>query len=588
MIDKSQVAAVLDEIGTLLELKGENPFKSRAYHNASRIIETVENLDTLVRDKQLTTIKGIGAGLAEKIEELWTKGKIAYLDELQSALPAGLLEIIRIQGVGPKRAKILYDKLKIKDIPGLEKACKDGKVASLEGFGEKSQENILKGLAFLSKHAEKHRYDDAAEAAALMLKEIQSLSGVKRLSVCGSLRRHKEIIGDVDILVSVKSSDARRSTSDLRRRTAAILERIAKLPAVERVLGQGETKASVLLQTGIQVDVRVLNDEQYPYALHYFTGSKEHNIAMRQRAIDRGWKLSEYGLFDKNEKLISCKEEPDIFKELGLAPIPPEMREDRGEIEAASSGKLPKLVEPEDIRGVFHVHSTWSDGRAPLEEMIAESQRLGWEYVGISDHSRSAAYAHGLDIERVKKQATEIEALRKKFKIRIFWGTECDILKDGSLDYPDSVLSGYDFVIASVHSLFNLSEDDMTRRIIRAVENKYVTILGHMTGRLLLERDGYAVRHSDVLRAAANSGVAVELNASPKRLDIDWRELSKVRELGVQVSINPDAHSVKGLSVVPFGVGIARKGWLTKSDILNTMSLSKMTAWLEARKARSA
>lgn len=553
-------------------MKGENPFKSRAYHNASRIIAGVDqDLTELARTKQLTTIKGIGEGIAEKITDLIQTGKSPYLEELHRGLPSGLMDMIRVQGLGPKRAKILYDKLKIKDIPSLEKACREGKVAKLEGFGEKTQENILKGLAFLSQHSEQHLYDEALAASQGVLAELKRIPGVQRLSVCGSLRRHREIIRDVDILVSAKKGEA-------------VLERIVKLPEVERVLGQGETKASVLLKQGIQVDVRVLDDKLFPYALHYFTGSKEHNIAMRQRAIGRGWKLSEYGLFDKNEKLIPCKEEADIFKKLGLADIPPEMREDRGEIEAAEKGTLPKLVEPKDIRGVFHVHSTWSDGLATLDAMISEAQALGWEYVGISDHSKSAAYAKGLTEERVKAQGIEIEKLRKKFKIRIFWGTECDILKDGSMDYADKVLANYDFVIASVHSLFTLSEPEMTRRITKAIQNKYVTILGHMTGRLLLEREGYSVNQPAVLKVAAEEGVAVELNASPHRFDVDWRLLPKAKELGVKISINPDAHSVAGLHVVPFGVGIARKGWLTPDDVINTRPLAKIEAWLKARR----
>ena len=569
MIDKSQVATVLEEIGTLLELKGENPFKSRAYHNASRIIGALDqDLESLVKNKQLTTIKGIGEGLAEKITEYVAHGKSPYLEELQSSLPSGLLDIIRIQGVGPKRAKILYDKLKIKDIPSLEKACRDGNVAKLEGFGEKSQENIIKGLEFLGKHAEQHRYDEAFAAAQGVLAELKRVPGIERMSVCGSLRRHKEVIRDIDILVSGKKGEA-------------ILERVVKLPQVERVLGQGETKASVLLKEGIQVDVRVLEDKLFPYALHYFTGSKEHNIAIRQRAIERGWKLSEYGLFDKGDKLIPCKEEADIFKKLGLGDIPPELREDRGEIEAAEKGKLPKLIEPNDIRGVFHVHSTWSDGHASLEAMIGEAERLGWEYVGMSDHSKSAGYANGLSIERVAQQRLEIEKLRKKFKIHIFWGTECDILKDGALDYPDKVLANYDFVIASVHSNFTLSEAEMTQRIVTALKNKYVTILGHMTGRLLLERESYALDQAEVLKVAAAEGVAVELNASPHRFDIDWRALPKAKDLDIKISINPDAHSVEGLHVVPFGVGIARKGWLTKEDVLNALPLSKIVTRLK-------
>jgi DNA polymerase (family 10) len=595
-LNKAEVADILDEIGTLLELKGENPFKSRAYHNAARTITGLDqDLDALVQSKQLTSIKGIGEAIADKITALVTTGKLPYFDELQRSLPSGLMDMIRIQGLGPKRAKILYDQLKIKDIPSLEKACREGKVARLEGFGEKTQENILKGLEFLSQHAEQHRYDEALAAAEAVLSELKKIPEIERLSVCGSLRRHKEIIRDVDILASVAKATPHPTLTPQRgeRESAAtgegsavavIMDRFVHLPQVERVLGQGDTKASVLLGAGIQVDVRVVDDRQFPYALHYFTGSKEHNIAMRRRAIERGWKLSEYGLFDQNEKIIPCKEEADIFKKLGLEYIPPELREDRGEIEAAEKGKLPRLIEPGDIRGVFHVHSTWSDGRATLEVMIAEAERLGWEYVGISDHSKSAAYAKGLTEERVQAQTLEIEDLRRKFKIRIFRGTECDILKDGSLDYSDKVLADYDFVIASVHSNFTLSEADMTRRILKALKNKYVTILGHMTGRLLLERDAYAVNQLDVLRAAADEGVAIELNANPHRFDIDWRQLFKARELHVKISINPDAHSVEGLGVVPYGVGIARKGWLSKEDVLNTLPVGKISTWLKERR----
>ncbi len=568
-MDKKEIAAVLEEIGTLLELKGENPFKSRAYHNGARIIEgTDQDLARLAQEQKLTTIKGIGAGLSEQITALLASGKSPYHDELQKSLPPGLLDMIRIQGLGPKRAKILYEKLKIKDLPSLEKACREGKIATLEGFGEKSQENILKGLAFLSQHSEQHRYDEALAASQQVVAALEKMAGVKRITVCGSLRRHKEIVRDVDVLVSAKDAEP-------------IMKTFTSLPAVERVLGHGETKSSVLLKDGIQVDLRVVEDSQFPFAQHYFTGSKEHNIRMRQIAQDQGYKLNEYGLYKEGSaKSAVCKDEADLFKKLGLAYVPPELREDRGEIEAAQKNKLPQLIEPKDIRGVFHVHSTWSDGRSPLEAMIAKAQDLGWEYVGISDHSKSAAYANGLTEERVTQQRKEIESLRKKYKIHIFWGTECDILKDGSMDYPDSVLAHYDFVIGSVHSAFTLPEREMTERIIKAVKSNYLTILGHMTGRLLLERESYAVNTAAVLDAAAQAGVAVELNASPHRFDIDWRYLPLAKEKGVKLSINPDAHSTEGLEVVPYGVGIARKGWLTKDDVINTRSLSAITSWL--------
>ncbi|OGR90835.1 MAG: histidinol-phosphatase [Elusimicrobia bacterium RIFCSPLOWO2_01_FULL_59_12] len=571
-MDKAEVSAVLEEIGTLLELKGENPFKSRAYHNASRIIAGLDqDLGALVQEKKLTTIKGIGEGLSENITILYTTGRLPYYEDLQKSMPPGLLDMIRIQGVGPKRAKILYDQLKIKDIPGLEKAAKEGRIAQLEGFGEKSQENILKGLRFLSKHAEQHRYDEAWAAAEAVLAEMKKAPNVKRLSICGSLRRRREIIRDIDVLASAKNAKP-------------VMDHFVKMPGVERVLGEGDTKSSVLTKDGFQVDLRVVDDADYPFALHYFTGSKEHNIAVRHLANTKGLKLSEYGLFRHETQRIPCKDETELFKKLGMDYLPPEMREDRGEIDLALRHKVPKLIEPDDIRGAFHVHSTWSDGRAELEDMIAAAQGLGWEYVGISDHSKSAAYAHGLSEDRVRQQGKAIEAFRKKFKIHIFWGTECDILKDGSLDYSDSVLANYDFVIASVHSHFTLSEADMTRRITQALRNKYVTILGHLTGRLLLEREPYAVDPAEVLEVAAAEGVAVELNASPHRFDIDWRMLPMAKEKGVKVSINPDAHSVPGLNVVPFGVGIARKGWLTKEDVINALPLKQITFWLRKRR----
>jgi DNA polymerase (family 10) len=342
-----------------------------------------------------------------------------------------------------------------------------------------------------------------------------------------------------------------------------------------------------------------VDDADYPFALHYFTGSKEHNIAVRHIANTKGLTLNEYGLFKtptgakadippqkQGIPSIKCKDEAELFKKLGMAYIPPEMREDRGEIDAAMQNKIPKLIEPGDIRGVFHVHSTWSDGKASLEDMVGAAEKLGWEYVGISDHSKTAAYAHGLEVERVKQQAKEIEALRKKFKIRIFWGTECDILKDGAMDYDDSILANYDFVIASVHSQFKLPEAEQTQRICKALRNKYVTILGHMTGRLLLEREPYAVDQAEVLSVAAGEGVAVELNAQPFRFDMDWRMLPVAREKGVKISINPDAHSVKQLEVVPYGVGIARKGWITKEDVINTLPLNAITTYLGRRRGK--
>jgi DNA polymerase (family 10) len=572
-MDKAEVASVLEEIAALLELKGENPFKVRAYQNGARILLAhPEDLSTVVKENRLTDIKGIGEALAEKITILVTTGKLPYYEDLRKSLHPGLLELVRIQGLGPKKAVLLHEKLKINNLADLEKAARAGKIAKLSGFGETTQENILKGLAFQSEHAQEHLINEAEETADAVVGELKKLPEVKQIMAGGSLRRRREIVHDVDILVSCS------------RGTEKIMKRFIQLPGVERVLGEGETKSSVLFQNGMQVDLRVVKDAQFPYALHYFTGNKDHNIRMRQRAQQRGMKLNEYGLFKEGDKLVPCKNEEQLFAQMGLSYIPPELREDRGEFEAAEKNTLPTLLEVQDIQGVFHVHSTWSDGTVELEGMIEEAQRMGLTYVGISDHSQVAAYAGGLSIERVKEQGQVIEKLRKKFKIHIFWGSECDVLRDGRMDYPDEVLKNYDFVIASVHSFFTMPEAEMTARITRALNNKYVTILGHPTGRLLLKRKGYALNQEKILKTAADQGVAIEINALEERLELDWRDIPHAKELGCQFSINPDAHSIAHLRGYPRGVGIARKGWLTKADVINTKNLTEMKSFLRLRR----
>jgi DNA polymerase (family 10) len=569
-MDKLQIAEILEEIGSLLEMQGENPFKTRAYHNASRIIGGLDqDLEQLVKDGTLKDLKGIGPSIAEKVSTLVATGKLPYYEELQKSLPSGLMEMIRVQGVGPKRAKILYDKLKIKNLRELEDACRKNLVAGLEGFGEKSQANILQGIGFYSEHAEYHHYNEAAALSGLILEHMRKAPGVEEICVCGSLRRHKEVVRDIDVLVSS-------------RKPQPIMDRFLSFPFTGKILGQGETKSSILVRQGMQIDLRVVKPDEFPFAQHYFTGSKEHNIVMRHRAQQRGWKLSEYGLF-KGPRRIPCADEAAIFDKLGLQYIPPELREDRGEFEAAGKKRLPKLIEENDLRGAFHVHTTWSDGKASLEDMVAEAERLGWEYVGISDHSKTPTYANGLSMERVRAQEEAIEKLRKKHKIRIFRGTECDILKDGSLDYPEEILKRFDFVVGSIHSSFKMTEDEMTRRIIRALETGYVTMLGHPTGRLLLQREGYPVNIPKIIDAAARTGSAIELNCHPYRFDLDWRMMPLAKEKGVRISINPDAHDIAGLSFLPFGIGIARKGWLTKKDVLNAMPLTEVEAWLKSR-----
>ena len=570
-MDNKEIAEVLEEIAELLEIKGENPFKIRAYHNGARIVGGMsQDLHDLVEQGSLREIKGIGEGLAEKITELVKTGKCKYHQELKKSLPSGILELLELSGLGPKRAKVLYEKLGIKNIAQLERACRNDRLLELDGFGEKSQAKILEAIKHHSKTEGYFLISDAALESEKFIKYLKKLKEIVRIEAAGSLRRHKEIVHDVDILVSAK-------------RPAPIHEAFTSYPEVDQVLAKGETKSSVILKSGLQVDLRTVADREFPYALYYFTGSVEHNVAVRTMAKRMGFKISEYGIF-KGSRLIPCKDEADILKVLGLRYIPPELRENMGEIEAAKNGQLPKLLEAKDVKGIFHVHSTYSDGVGTLEEMIHSAEELGYEYVGISDHSKTAVYANGLTEERVKKQHEEIDRLQKKYKIRIFKGTESDILLDGSLDYSDRVLKSFDFVVGSIHSRFNMPEREMTKRIVRAMEHPAMTIWGHPTGRLLLGRAGYSVDYEAIFQAAAKHGVAVELNANPHRLDLDWRVCREAKSRGIRLSINPDAHSVEGLGDVVYGVGIARKGWLEKRDILNTMSVSEMGKFLKSRK----
>ena len=576
-MDKKQVAEILDEIGTLLELRGENPFKCRAYHNASRTVGALtQDLKELVSSGDLKNIKGIGEGLAEKITELVRTGKLKYYDDLEKSLPAGLLEMIRIQGLGPKRVKILYDKLNIKTVDELKEAAEQHRLSMLEGFGDKTEENILKGIESLRKHVDKHLYPQAKEAADRILEIVRKQKGVIQSEIAGSLRRRKELIGDIDILVSAKKADAKK-----------IMEAFASHPDVETVIARGETKTSAVLRSAINCDLRLVQENEFAFALAYFTGSKEHNIEMRSLAKHFGWSLNEYGFSDLGaaddssqnmrsarrvgRRVVRCKTEEDIYRALRLAYIPPELRENMGEIEAARNNQIPRLVELGEIRGTFHCHTTYSDGANTLEEMLQAALKLGWEYLGIADHSKAAAYANGLSVEKVREQSKEIDRLNgKTSNFRIFKGTEVDILPDGSLDWSDEVLERFDYVVASIHSKFKMTESEASKRIIKALKNKHVTMLGHPTGRLLLERDGYPVNMVDVINAAADYGKIIEINSHPTRLDLDWRLCKYAKEKKVGIAINPDAHNADGLRNVEYGVGIARKGWLEKKDVINT------------------
>ncbi len=573
-MDKNKVADILDEIGTLLELKGENPFKTRAYGNAARTLRGLtEDLHQLVVENRLREIKGIGDALSLKIIELVTTGRLKYYEDLRRTFPAGLMEMLRIPGFGPKKAKRLFEELRIGSIDELEKACKEDRLSGLEGFGAKSQQKILEGIQQIRQFSGRHLFHIAAQAAIPLYEAVKKHPKVIRAELAGSLRRNKETIKDIDIVASCKDSDRE-----------AIFEFFIKQPGVQSVIAKGETKSSVLLENGIPADLRLLKDVQFPYLLHHFTGSAEHNIAMRGYAQKLGIKVSEHGLF-RGEKLIPCKTEAEIFAALGMQYVPPEMREDMGEIEAALNNAIPDLIEKKDLRGVLHCHSTHSDGANTIGEMAEACKARGFEYLGISDHSMSVYYANGLQPARVKAQHKEIDKLNAAMKgFHIFKGTECDILPDGRLDYPDEVLASFDFVIASIHSSMNMTEEKATQRLIKAMQHPAVRMLGHPTGRLLLGRDGYPINHRKVIDAAAELGVCIEINASPQRFDLDWRYCKYARDQGVMISINPDAHTRDGIDDIFYGVGIARKGWLRKKDVLNTKTAKEIAKWFSAKK----
>ena len=577
-VTRDQVIEVLERIALLLELQGENHFKIRAYHNGARALEMLEDdLGTLVREDKLKGIPGIGDALREKIGTLVTTGQLPYYDELVAKFPPGLFELFDVPGLGPKKIKALYEQLQVASLADLEKACQDNKVAGLDGFGAKTQEKILHGLEMLKQGAGRHLASVAAHASSTLLDDLRAHPDTIRLSPGGSTRRRNETVHDIDIIVSTKNP-------------AAISRAFREHPMVQSVLAAGDTKSSVMLENGLQADLRVVTDEEYPFALMYFTGSKEHNIVLRGLAQDRGWTLNEYRLAPVKKdapEIPEIHDEREIYELFGFDYIEPELRENRGEFEAAAGHKLPDLIKLEQLKGTFHNHTRASDGRSTLAEMAAAAQELGLEYLGIADHSKASVQANGLDAARLEKQIAEIGALNKEFDgFRLFSGTECDILKDGLLDFPDSVLSQLDYVVASVHSSFTLGEAEMTKRLIRAMENPHVTMLGHLTGRILLKRESYAVNVPAVLDAAAATGTFLELNADPHRLDLDWRWWRLAKEKGVRCVINPDAHSTEGLQNLFFGIGAARKGWLTKNDVVNCLPLEKIIPVLAAKKNR--
>ena len=592
---KSQIAEVLEEIATLLELKDENPFKIRAYANAARSLETFGgNLSDLQDEEALAKIPGIGKAIAAKVKELAGTRKLKYLEELRAEFPAAILELFSISGLGAKKIKALYEQLHISSIEQLREACESGRVARLPGFGETTQAKICTAIEQRAKHSGYFQFGQIAAETESLRRDLAAHPDALQVDVAGSYRRRREIVRDVDLVVATK-------------KPAAITEFFIKHALAESIIAQGPTKTSVRLRSGIQCDLRVVTSAEYPFALNYFTGSKEHNIEMRSRALQRGWTLNEYRLARlppdpkakkarggraikrPTVKIPTVRDEVDLYRALGLDFIPPELRENCGEFEAAEKHSLPRLIEQDNLRGTFHCHTVASDGHNSLEEMASAAQKLGLEYLGIAEHSKSSIQAHGIDAAKLRAQVAAIRKMNKKFDgFRLFAGVECDILRDGTLDFDDEILAELDFAVASIHSVFNLSEAEMTKRIIRAMENPFITILGHLTGRLLLKRDPYLVDIPAVLEAAAASGTWIELNAAPKRLDLDWRWWPLAKQQGVKCVINPDAHRTERLQDLWFGVGIARKGWLTKSDVMNCLPLGKIESALQAKRSAKA
>jgi len=572
-MDKDAVAEVLKEIGVFLELKGENPFKTRAYVNGARIVEGLtEPLETLIEEERLGDIKGIGAALVDKITELMKTGELEYYNELKKSIPPGLIEMLDITGMGPKKVKAVHEKLGIKTIKQLESACKKGKVAELDGFGKKSEEKILEGIEFKRKHASHHHRHKMLLVAEPILDDLRSHPDVIRCDIAGSLRRGKEVSGDIDFLVSAKQSED-------------IIHAFTAREGILSVLAAGNTKASVLLEGGIQADLRVVDDSEFASALAYFTGSKEHNIIMRSRAISRDLRLNEYGLFKSKEETrapklrLKCKSEEDIFAALGMAYVPPELREDRGEFDAAEENNIPKLIEWTHLKGSLHNHSDWSDGHETLGEIAEHMNDLGLAYWAITDHSKASFQANGLDAGRIKKQIKAINEVNKKLEdegndFRLLSGIEVDVLKKG-LDLDDDLLSQLEVVVASMH-VAGSEEKDNTKRLIKAANNPNVHVLGHLSGRLLLERAPQKLNQMAVIDACAETGTWIELNANPYRLDLDWRHWQYAKSKGVKCVINCDAHRNEHAGFLRIGTDIARKGWLTKDDVINTLPLNEL------------
>lgn len=580
-MENLEIAAVLSQVADLLEIRDANPFRVRAYRNASRTIEdhAVPLRKLVAEGEDLTVLPGIGKDMASHIRELVESGRLAALEELEAEIPKTLIDVMQLPGVGPKKAKRLWRDLGIVTIDELEAAAQKGQVASLKGFGEKSQQRILTGIAQLREHQARRRLGDADLLIAPLLQHLRQVPALQRLEIAGSYRRRLETVGDIDLLAIASDS-------------GPVMASFIEYPQVAEVQMSGETRGRVSLQSGLEVDLRILPEQSFGAALVYFTGSKDHNIRLRKRAIERGWRLSEYGLFEACEgqekddpwagKQIAGALEEDVYRSLDLTWIPPEMREDRGEVELAAANQLPDLIELGDIRGDLQMHSTWSDGRNSIEEMLQRCVEKGYEYFAITDHSKALAMTGGLDAKRLREQWEEIEEVQAQHpEVRILRSQEVDILADGRLDLEDEMLELLDLVVVSVHSRFELPIQEQTTRVLRALEHPAVDILAHPTGRLLNRRQPIELAIDEVLQCAKENRVFVELNSHPERLDLCDRHLMLARDIGVGVVISTDAHRVQDLDLMRYGVEQARRAWLTPVDVVNTLSLEEFLAALQ-------
>ncbi|MCY3767484.1 MAG: DNA polymerase/3'-5' exonuclease PolX [Gemmatimonadetes bacterium] len=566
-MDNREVAEILEEMATLMELNGEGGFRIRAYVNAARAIDSLgDPVAALAAEGKLDSVRGIGKGLAGRISELVETGHLPGLDELKASIPEGLMEMTEIPGLGAKRIRAIYEELGIVDIDALSRACDSGDLEAMSGFGRKTAERIAHGIQYMQKHRGQFLCNSAGRDAAGIRVFLEDQANVDRVATAGSIRRRSETHSALDLVTCTRDPDG-------------LAGAIIGHGEVDEVVEAGETRVSVTLKSGMRANLWLVEEEAFPAALHHVTGNEAHVAQMRDSASEMGLRLNEYGLFD-GERRIPCGDEAALFESLGLSEIPPELREGGDEVRLAGAGELPALVSRADLRGTLHVHTRHSDGRADVMEMAKAAADLGYEYIGICDHSKAAAYANGLTEDRVRAQWEEIDSVNAELEdIRVLKGIEVDILGDGRLDFEDEFLSEFEVVVASVHSRFGMTESEATDRIVRAVRNPNVHILGHPTGRLLLSREGYPLDHRAVIEAAAEANTAIELNANPRRLDMDWRHIGYAREKGVKISINTDAHSIEGLEQMDYGLGVGRKGGLTTADVLNAMTLDDFQAW---------